>query len=161
MDLAVFVELETQVWEALRRGDAEADERLLADDFLGVYPTGFANRSDHVEQLAGGPTVADYELHDARIKVLSEDEALLASSCRLARARRRRARRSRIDVRQLPLVSTSGHVGEPLQSGLPRHNLKCEEIVRPWRGPHHSDILQAMATFVFRLEAPRPNFGST
>jgi hypothetical protein len=78
MDLAAFVELESQVWEALRRGDAEADRRLLADDFLGVYPTGFANRSDHVGDLDRGPTVFAYELHDARIMVLSEDDVLLA-----------------------------------------------------------------------------------
>jgi hypothetical protein len=78
MDLAAFVELETQVWEALRRGDAEADTRLLSDDFLGVYPTGFADRSDHARQLADGPTVADYEIHDARIMVLSENDVLLA-----------------------------------------------------------------------------------
>ena len=78
MDLAALLELETQVWEALRLGDAEADRRLLAEDFLGVYPTGFADRSDHVGELADGPTVAEYELHDARIMLLSEDDALLA-----------------------------------------------------------------------------------
>ena len=38
MNLDVFVELESQVWDALRRGDAEEDTRLLAEDFLGVYP---------------------------------------------------------------------------------------------------------------------------
>jgi len=78
MDLDAFVALETQVWEALRRGDAEADRRLLAEDFLGVYPTGFADRDDHVSELADGPTVADYELHDARIMIMSEDDVLLA-----------------------------------------------------------------------------------
>jgi hypothetical protein len=78
MDLAAFVALETQVWEALRHGDAEADRRLLAEDFLGVYPTGFADRSGHVGELRAGPTVAEYELHDARIKVLSDDDVLLA-----------------------------------------------------------------------------------
>jgi len=77
-DLAVFVELETQVWEALRHGDAEVDRRLLADDFLGVYPTGFAGRSDHVAELDDGPTVAEYELHDARILTVSADDVLLA-----------------------------------------------------------------------------------
>jgi hypothetical protein len=78
MDLAAFVELETQVWEALRRGDAEADRRLLSEDFLGVYPTGFADRSAHAGELADGPTVADYELHDPRILKVSEDDVLLA-----------------------------------------------------------------------------------
>jgi hypothetical protein len=78
VDLGMFVELETQVWEALRRGDAEADRRLLAEDFLGVYPTGFADRDHHVGELRNGPTVADYELHDARIMIVSEDDVLLA-----------------------------------------------------------------------------------
>ena len=78
MDVAAFVKLEIEVWEALQRGDADADRRLLAEDFLGVYPTGFADRSDHVGELADGPTVAEYELHDARIMILSEDDVLLA-----------------------------------------------------------------------------------
>jgi hypothetical protein len=77
MDLDGFLELETAVWDALCRGDAEADGRLLAEDFLGVYPTGFADRSDHVGQLANGPTVADFELDDARLVVVSDDDVLL------------------------------------------------------------------------------------
>ena len=51
MDLNAFIELETEVWDALRRGDAEADARLLAEDFLGVYPSGFAGRSDHAGRV--------------------------------------------------------------------------------------------------------------
>ena len=78
MDLDAFIELESNVWEALRRGDPEADARLLSDDFLGVYPSGFADRSDHVGQLTNGPTVAEFELHDARLLVLSDDDVLLA-----------------------------------------------------------------------------------
>lgn len=75
--LDTLVELETRVWEALRRGDAGEDERMLAADFVGLYPTGYADRSDHVGQLAEGPTVADYELHDTRLIVLGADDALL------------------------------------------------------------------------------------
>lgn len=78
MDLRACIELETKVWEALRRGDAEADARLLSEDFLGVYPTGFANRADHAGELANGPTVADYELRDTRLMVLSDNDVLLA-----------------------------------------------------------------------------------
>ncbi len=78
MDLNTFIELETRVWEALRRGDAAEDARLLAEDFLGVYSTGFANRSDHAGQLANGPTVAEFELHDARLMVISDNDALLS-----------------------------------------------------------------------------------
>jgi hypothetical protein len=32
-----FIELESLVWRALADGDADADGRLLSDDFLGVY----------------------------------------------------------------------------------------------------------------------------
>jgi hypothetical protein len=78
MNLEVFVELESKVWDALRRGDADEDTRLLAEDFLGVYPTGFANRDDHAGQLANGPTVAEFELHEARLLVLSNDDVLLS-----------------------------------------------------------------------------------
>ena len=78
MDLDAFIELETEVWDALRRGDAEADARLLAEDFLGVYPSGFADRSDHAGQLANGPTVAEFELNDARLIVLSDNDVLLS-----------------------------------------------------------------------------------
>ena len=78
MDLAGLVELETRVWEALVSGDAGADARLLADDFLGVYPSGFARRADHVGQLDGGPTVAAFELSDARMIALNDDHLLLS-----------------------------------------------------------------------------------
>jgi hypothetical protein len=78
MDLDAFIELETRVWDALRRGDAEADARLLGEDFFGVYPSGFADRSDHAGQLANGPTVAEFELNDARLMVLSDDFVLLS-----------------------------------------------------------------------------------
>jgi len=77
MDLDAFIGLEREVWEALRRGDADADAALLSDDFVGVYPTGFANRSEHAGQLAGGPTVASYELHEARLMVVSDIDAML------------------------------------------------------------------------------------
>jgi hypothetical protein len=78
IDLDAFLALETQVWEALCRGDAAADGRLLSEDFLGVYPSGFANRADHVGQLADGPTVVDFELFDARLMVLSDDDVMLS-----------------------------------------------------------------------------------
>lgn len=78
MDLDACIELESKVWDALRRGDADADASLLADDFLGVYPTGFANRSEHAGQLANGPTVSEFQLLEARLMVLSEKDVLLA-----------------------------------------------------------------------------------
>ena len=72
-----FVEREFQVWEALARGDASADRELLGSDFVGVYPTGFANRSDHADQLVDGPTVAAYVIADPRLIRLTESAVML------------------------------------------------------------------------------------
>lgn len=78
MDIADFVALEAAVWEALRRGDADADRALLTEDFLGVYPSGFAGRDDHAADLADGPTVHEYAIDDARLTVLGDDHVLLS-----------------------------------------------------------------------------------
>jgi len=78
MDLQSLVALETQVWDALRRGDVADDARLLAADFVGVYPSGFAGRSDHAGQLDGGPTVGEFQLCDARMIELTEDHVMLS-----------------------------------------------------------------------------------
>jgi hypothetical protein len=75
--IEALIGLETEVWRALVDGDAESDGRLLSDDFLGVYPTGFSDRSDHVGQLADGPAVADFELSEARVVALSDAAVLL------------------------------------------------------------------------------------
>lgn len=80
-----FLELERRVWDALVRGDADADAALLTDDFLGVYPTGFATRAEHAAQLAGGPIVGEYELSEPRLLVLSDDDVLLAYRARFTR----------------------------------------------------------------------------
>lgn len=77
MDRAGLVELETQVWQALVDGDAAADGALLADDFVGVYPTGFSGRSEHIGQLADGPTVATFELSDVRAFAVAADSWML------------------------------------------------------------------------------------
>ncbi|WP_259462629.1 nuclear transport factor 2 family protein [Ruegeria conchae] len=73
-----ILSLEKQVWTALVEGNAEADRALLSSDFLGVYPSGFANRDDHVGQFADAPTMAQYELSDTRLRVLSADIVLLS-----------------------------------------------------------------------------------
>jgi hypothetical protein len=61
------VALESRVWDALVHGDSDADHALLARDFLGVYPTGFADRAGHADQLADGPTVASYAIAEAQL----------------------------------------------------------------------------------------------
>lgn len=82
-----FVALETQVWDALVRGDAVADEALLTRDFLGVYTTGFATRAEHTAQLRDGPTMAAYSIADARVITVSETASLLCyrADCRAIR----------------------------------------------------------------------------
>jgi len=72
-----LIERETSVWLALQAGDMDADRRLLSDDFLGVYPSGFSNRDEHAAQLANGPTVSTFQMLDARVIELSESAALL------------------------------------------------------------------------------------
>jgi hypothetical protein len=72
-----FVELETQVWEALVRGDADADCALLTSDFVGVYATGFADRSMHAAQLVDGPTVDSYSITDTRLIRVSTTAVVL------------------------------------------------------------------------------------
>lgn len=69
---------ETAVWAALQKGDAEADRAALHPEFLGVYPSGFAGRDAHCDQLDNGPTVGRYALSQARVLPLAADCALLA-----------------------------------------------------------------------------------
>src|SRR5689334_1413594 len=72
-----FVALETQVWEALVRGDADADRTLLSTDFVGVYPTGFADQSQHAGELRDGPTVAAYSITDERLVSVADATVML------------------------------------------------------------------------------------
>ncbi len=73
-----LISLETDVWDALVRGDAAADRALLAPDFLGVYPTGFAGRDDHADQLESGPSVDTYTITDAHVVEVSVGAKLLS-----------------------------------------------------------------------------------
>jgi hypothetical protein len=77
-DLPFILDLESKVWEALVGGDPVADARLLHETFLGVYATGFADRTRHAAQLDAGPIVASFELQDARLLVLQPDMVMLA-----------------------------------------------------------------------------------
>jgi hypothetical protein len=86
MDIDDLIRLERKVWDALVAGDAEADIELLSENFLGVYPTGFAVRSDHVEQLADGPSVSAYELSEPRKLDISEQVVMLSYRADFQRA---------------------------------------------------------------------------
>ena len=70
--------LEIQVWEALKTGDPLLDAKMLSDDFLGVYPSGFSTKQQHCDQLKNGPTVAAYELTNSRLTILGDDLVLLS-----------------------------------------------------------------------------------
>ena len=82
-----FLQLENEIWKALATGDAIADKRLLTDDFLGVYGSGFAGKNDHIGQLRDGPTVAHFDLSEARIQVLSKEVVLLSYRSDFVRSR--------------------------------------------------------------------------
>lgn len=77
-DTGFFVDLERRVWDALVTGDEDADRAALTDDFVGVYPTGFADAHQHAEQLADGPTVATYRIDSARTLAIADGHVVLA-----------------------------------------------------------------------------------
>jgi len=83
--LAEIHNLEIKVWDALVAGDPKADRELLTESFLGVYPSGFANKADHCGQLRDGPTVDEYQLSEMQLRVITESAVLLsyrAAYCR-------------------------------------------------------------------------------
>ena len=86
MDIDDLIRLERTVWDALVEGDAEADAELLAEEFLGVYATGFASRFDHVEQLTDGPSVSAYQLYELRKLDISEEAVMLSYRAEFQRA---------------------------------------------------------------------------
>ncbi len=76
---------EIRVWDALVSGDAAADGTALADDFLGVYPDGFAGKDSHTGQLTDGATVARFALSEPRVMPLGPGHVLLAYHARYVR----------------------------------------------------------------------------
>jgi len=74
--LKEMIACETGVWNALVAGDQQADNAALADDFIGIYPDGFAQKDDHLGQLAHGPTVISFALSNCRVRALGKDHAL-------------------------------------------------------------------------------------
>ncbi|CCQ14597.1 putative uncharacterized protein [Rhodococcus sp. AW25M09] len=77
LGIQFFIGLESRVWDALTNGDADADLELLSADFVGVYPTGFASRADHANQLSDGPSIASYSITKAKLIEVSTDAAML------------------------------------------------------------------------------------
>ena len=87
-EVSFFLELESRVWAALVSGDMQADESLLADEFLGVYSTGTTGKELHTAQLIDGPTIAEYSLSDAQILILAEDVVLLTYLAHFSRTKK-------------------------------------------------------------------------
>ena len=79
-DLNFFVGLEMQVWEALKKGDVNADAKLLSDDFLGVYEDGISSKEDHLEQLRNGPIISCYEIGSSQLVQLGPEIVSLTYS---------------------------------------------------------------------------------
>jgi len=75
---------ENEVWEALKNKDKSADAQLLADDFVGLYDTGFGNKSEHVKQMDDSYTLEEYAIRDPRVLRLSPTMSLLLyeSTCK-------------------------------------------------------------------------------
>ncbi len=77
---------ERRIWDALVEGDAATDAALLARDFLGVYPDGFADKAQHLGQLDEGPSIASYGLTETRLMRLGPDHAVLSYKAAFERA---------------------------------------------------------------------------
>jgi hypothetical protein len=72
-----FIEKEKAVWDAIKSKNKSADSGLLADDFVGLYDTGFAAKSDHVSQMDDKYAIERYDLQDTKVLRLSSTMALL------------------------------------------------------------------------------------
>lgn len=91
-----FLQLEIKVWDALVSGDAESDAMLLADEFLGVYNSGFADKAEHTDQLLAGPIIERYKLSEARIKILADGVVLLAYRAHYIRSKNSRENKQEV-----------------------------------------------------------------
>ncbi|MCV2368649.1 nuclear transport factor 2 family protein [Roseateles oligotrophus] len=77
--IAFFIALETCVWQALTLGDVKAYKALLAPEFLGVYPSGFASLAENLTPFEQAPGFApSYVLSEARIMELAPDLVMLS-----------------------------------------------------------------------------------
>ena len=86
--LELMLSLEHRVWQALQRGDQAADLAALADDFVGVYPSGLSDRAGHAEQVSDGPSVLSYEISAPHIQAVGVGCAMLIYHARYQRVGR-------------------------------------------------------------------------
>lgn len=72
-----FIAKEKEDWEALKNKDKAAAARLLADDFVGMYDTGYSTKSEWMKQIDGRYTLDDYSIEDVKLLHPSPTMALL------------------------------------------------------------------------------------
>jgi len=73
-----FINLEKKIWEAFINGNYEQDLRYLDNNFLGVYSSGYSNRTEHAEPLKKSPIAIKYEMSDIKLLHLADNCYLLA-----------------------------------------------------------------------------------
>ena len=77
--ITFFIDLENRVWQALTLGDIQAYKALLAPEFLGVYPSGFASLAENLSPFEQAPGFApSYVLSEARIMDLAPGLVMLS-----------------------------------------------------------------------------------
>ena len=79
-----FIAMEKEDWEALRNKDKAAATRLLADDFVGMYDSGFATKAEWIKQMDGQYTIDAYTIEEPKVLRPSPTTALLLykSTCK-------------------------------------------------------------------------------
>jgi hypothetical protein len=69
--------LEESSWEAFRKRDVKALERLTAEEFVAIPSDGERWTRDELGMALGLITIKDYRLADARVVVLNKEAAVL------------------------------------------------------------------------------------
>lgn len=80
MDLKdTIIEKEKTMYEAIKTGDMDTFKANLADEFMSVYESGFANRDQELENIKK-LTIDTYELSDIKVMQPSDNIAIIAYS---------------------------------------------------------------------------------
>ena len=72
-----FILLESQIWDSLVRGDKISESQLIADDFLGVYETGYSNKAEYLSQLDRGPSIHRFIIFNPRLLAINSTNVAL------------------------------------------------------------------------------------
>jgi hypothetical protein len=81
-----LLDLEEKGWQALAAGrGAEFYDAFLTDDAVMALPVGVIERDAVIEGLRQGTPWAEYEMSDARVLILDEDNAIVVYVVRAVR----------------------------------------------------------------------------